>query len=259
MLRGKLASLGGFVAAAVLGVSLPVCAQPPALRNFSPFGDNRGASNPPVARYVAGRRLSFIFDRSIDAPEALLRFDGNSEVWVLEPSPGPRGDTIYRNDVGDQVLRVTRLGGVTLYTERSPEGMPVALLGEAENIMPPPIIPPDSFAQRGAQAAYRASLAIQQALAVQRPITFSTPNLVPVPWTPQFSDAFNVAADAIVRLCRQHRSKAFLSKLERVQFVVGQKPDVSINGSVITITLVPAKGFAGRPSSDRIIKAAPKK
>jgi hypothetical protein len=255
-----LASLGGLMAAAVLGLSLPVCAQP-SLRNITPFGDLRGASNPPVARYVAGQGLSFTFDRSDDQPEALLKFDGSGEVWALQPSPGPGGVTIYRNDVGDPVVRVTRLGGVTLYTPRTPDGMPAALMGEAEDLQPPPIIPLESFVQRGVQAAYRASLAIQQSLGVQRaerPITFHT-NLVPLPWTPQFTDAFNVAADAIVKMSRERKAKAFLAKLERVEFVVGQRPDVSVNGAVITITLVPTKGFAGRPSSDRIIKASPRK
>jgi hypothetical protein len=147
-----LASLGGLVAAAVLGLSLPVCAQP-SLRNITPFGDLRGASNPPVARYVAGQGLSFTFDRSDDQPEALLKFDGSGEVWALQPSPGPGGVTIYRNDVGDPVVRVTRLGGVTLYTPRAPEGVPAALLGEAQDLQPPPIIPIDSFVQRGVQAA----------------------------------------------------------------------------------------------------------
>ena len=102
MSRGKLASLGGVVAAAVLGASLPACAQP-LLRNIAPFGDTRGAANPPVARYLAGPGLSFIFDRSVVAPEALLKFDDNPEVWVLQPSPAPRGDTIWRNDVGEPV------------------------------------------------------------------------------------------------------------------------------------------------------------
>lgn len=257
MLRGKLGSLAGLAAAAVLGVSLPVCAQPP-LRGITPFGDIPGPGNPPVARYVAGQGLSFTFDRSEQAPEALLKFDGSPEVWVLQPSPGPRGDTIYRNDVGDQVLRVTRLGFVTLFTERTPEGLPAALLGEAEDLTPPPIIPLELLSQRAAQAAYRVALAIQQAQGIQRPINFTT-NLVPLAWTPQFIDAFNVAADAMVKLCRERRSKAFLAKLERVQFVAGQKPDVTINGAVLVVTLVPTKGFAGRPSSDRIIKAVPKK
>jgi hypothetical protein len=258
MSKGKLASLGGLVAAAVLGLSLPVCAQP-SLRNISPFGDLRGASNPPVARYVAGQGVSFTFDRSDDQPEALLKFDGSGEVWALQPSPGPGGVTIYRNDVGDPVVRVTRLGGVTLYTPRTPDGMPAALMGEAEDLQPPPIIPLESFVQRGVQAAYRASLAIQQAMGVQHPINFNTPHQVPLSWTPQFIDAFNVAADAIVKMSRERRAKPFLAKLERVEFVVGQRPDVSVNGAVITITLVPTKGFAGRPSSDRIIRASPKK
>jgi hypothetical protein len=253
MSRGNLASLGGFVAAAILGVSLPVCAQPPSLRNFTPFGETRGPSNPPVARYVAGQGLSFTFDRSVEASAALLRFDGSPEVWVLDPSPGPGGVTIYRNDVGDQVLRVTRLGGVTLFTPRFPEGIPAGLLGDAPDLTPPPMVPLELFAQRGAQASYRASQV------TPHPVTFSTPNLVPLPWTPQFIDAFNVAADAIVKLSRERKAKPFLARLEGVQFIAGQRPDVAINGAVLVITLVPAKGFAGRPSSDRIIKAAPKK
>jgi hypothetical protein len=258
MSKGTLASLGGLVAAAVLGASLPVCAQP-LLRNFTPFGDSHVPSNPPVARYTVAPGVAFTFDRSDDPSEALLKFDGNPEVWVLQPSPGPGGVTIYRNDVGDPVLRVTRLGGVTLFTPRTPEGIPAALMGDAEDLLPPPMIPLDSFAQRAAQGAYRASLAIQQSLGVQHAITFSTPNLVPMPWTPQFTDAFNVAADAIVRLGREHKAKAFLAKLDGVQFIAGQKPDVTVKGSMLMITLVPAKGFAGRPSSDRIIKAVPKK
>jgi hypothetical protein len=258
MSKGTLASLGGLLAAAVLGASVPAYAQP-ALRNFTPFGDSHAPSNPPVARYAVAPGVAFTFDRSDGEAEALLRFDGNPEVWVLEPSPGPGGVTIYRNDVGDPVLRVTRLGGVTLFTPQIPEGIPAALVGDAADLLPPPILPLDSFAQRGAQGAYRASLAIQQSLGVEHRITFSTPNLVPLPWTPQFVDAFNVAADAIVRLGREHRSKAFLARLEGVQFVAGQKPDVSVKGAMLMITLVPAKGFAGRPSSDRIIKAVPKK
>lgn len=252
MWRGKLASLGGLAAAAVVGVTLPAYAQsfPHAI---TPFGDSLGPSNPPVARYVAGQGVSFTFDRAVDAPEALLKFDGSPEVWVLEPSPAPRGDTVYRNDVGDPVLRVTRLGGVTLFTERTPEGMPAALLGSAEDLLPPPTIPLESFVQRAAQASYRASQVAAHA------ITFRTPNLVPLPWTPQFIDAFNVAVDAVVKLSRERKPKAFLTRLQEIQFVAGQKPDVTVNGAVMVITLVPARGFAGRPSSDRIRKAVPKK
>ncbi|MBW8304342.1 MAG: DUF4908 domain-containing protein, partial [Brevundimonas sp.] len=65
---------------------------------------------PPVGRYVADSGEGFILDRSGRHP--LLRFDRRDETWVLRPSAAPRGDVIYRNDAGEQVLRVTAGGGM---------------------------------------------------------------------------------------------------------------------------------------------------
>jgi hypothetical protein len=247
-----LATLGGLVAAAVLGVSLPACAQP-LLRNFNPYGESRGAANPPVARYVAGEGgRSFIFDRLAVAPDALLKFDDEPEVWVLEPSPAPGGGKIYRNDAGERVLRVSSLGGLTLYTPRATEGVAVSILGDADELLPPPVTPPDAMLLRAVQAAARAGRASQHQ------ITFSTSQMPPQ-WTPIFAEAFNIAADAIVKLSRQKQAKAILAKLDTVQFMAGSRADVSVNGAVMTITLAPSKGFAGRPSSNRIMKACLKR
>ena len=247
MLNGKLVSLGGLTAAAVLGVSLPACAQP-SLR-FTPFGDSRGAANPPVARYVAGEGKSFIFDRSPDGSEALLKFDDNPEVWVLQPSPGPGGVTIYRNDVGDPVVRVTRLGGVTLYTPREPEGVPAALSGDAEDLSPPAFVPNGFLLQRSAQASERCSRVAQHL------VTIESSNATPAT-SPLFLDAITIPSEAIVRLSRRKEAKPFLSRLEKVLFITGTRPDVSFNRTVMTVTIAPSKGYAGRPSSDRIAKVA---
>ena len=78
-----------------------------------------------------GGRLGegFILDRSGRHP--LLRFDRRDETWVLRPSAAPRGDVIYRNDAGDQVLRVTPSGGMTVYTPRAPGGSPASFSGAA--------------------------------------------------------------------------------------------------------------------------------
>ena len=75
---------------------------------------------PPVGRYVADSGEGFILDRSGRHP--LLRFDRRDETWVLRPSAAPRGDVIYRNDAGEQVLRGTPNGGMTVYTPRAPGG-----------------------------------------------------------------------------------------------------------------------------------------
>ncbi len=245
MFDRKLASLGGVVAALVLGA--PALAAP--FLNISPFGDNRGPPTPPVARYVAVQGSTFIFDRTGPGQQALLKFDDDPEVWVLQPSPAPGGGTVYKNDAGEPVLRITRLGGVTLFTSQEPEGMPVALLGDADDLLPPPMMPMSALLQRATQASFRVSRV------AQHPITFDAASVTP-PAVPLFSDAFAVAADAITRLGRRVEARAFLARLDKVQFVMGPKPDVSVSGAVMTITVTPGKGFAGRPSSDRVVRAA---
>jgi len=248
MFEGKLASLGGVLAAAVLGASTPALAAAPMLQNIIPFGDNRGAPTPPVARYVAVQGQSFVFDRAGSAPDALLKFDDDSEVWVLQPAPAPRGDVIYRNDAGEPVLRITRLGGLTLFTERKPEGVPVSMAGDADDLLLPPALPPGALLQKLIQASARSSKAAQHL------ITFDAPNVTPQS-SPLFSDAFSIAADAIVRLGRKREGRTFLKRLEKVSFVAGPAADVQVSGGVMTIVIAPSKGFAGRPSSGRVIKS----
>jgi hypothetical protein len=249
MFEGKLGSLGGLLAAAVLGASLPAHAEP-LFRNFSACGsESRGAANPPVARYITsvGRR-SFILDQLAIAPEALFRLDGDDEVWVLEPSPLPGRGTLYRNDAGDRVLQVTCLGGLTLYIG-TPEGVPVSIQGDAEDLALPPVIPDKIMLQRQPQASLRCSRA------AQHPVTVDTINVTPAT-SPLFLDAMTITTDAVVSLAKRKDAKAFLSKLDRVLFITGPRPDVGFDGSVLTVTLRPGKGYAGRPSSSRIIKAA---
>ncbi len=247
MFEGKLASLGGVVAAALLGVAAPAVAAPMA-QNILPFGDNRSAPTPPVARYVAIQGQSFIFDRQ-SAPQPLLKFDDSPEVWALEAFPAPRGDVLYRNDAGETVLRLTKLGGLILFTEQEPEGMPVALLGDADILAPLPGLPQNAAFLRIIQSGRRASNAAQHL------ITFDVQ-----PYTSQFAplvvDTAAVAADALVRMSRRADCHAFLARLDKLTITMGAKADVAINGQVMVITVAPGKGFSGRPSSDRLIKAA---
>lgn len=247
MLDGKLASVSGLVAAALLGAGAPAAAAP-MLRNIMPFGDNRGAPTPPVARYIGAEGQSFVLDRG-SAPRPLLKFDDSPEVWVLEPSPAPRGDTIYRNDQGEPVLRSTRLGGLTLFSDDEPEGSPAAMAGEADELLPSPTMPPGGLLQRMIQASARASRAAQHL------ITFSAPSVSPQS-AALFADSATIAADALVRLARRPDGRAFLTRLDKLIFLQGAKPEVSINGPVMQITVTAGRGFAGRPSSDRLLHAA---
>ena len=59
-----------------------------------------------------------------------MKFEDSPEVWVLlAAARRPRGDMIYKNDLGEPVLRATRLGGVTVFTDQRPGAGRPALAG----------------------------------------------------------------------------------------------------------------------------------
>src|SRR5471032_1399082 len=84
-------------------------------------------AQPLTGRYQMDEGGAFVFDRSTVKP--LLKFDDSLEIWVLQAAPGPRGDVIYRNDVGDPMVRATRLGGMTVFTPKRPDGSAAAFDG----------------------------------------------------------------------------------------------------------------------------------
>jgi hypothetical protein len=123
------------------------------------------------------------------------------------------------------------------------------MLGETEDLTPPSMIPPGALLTRMAQSSLRAGRA------AQHPIGFAALR-VPPQSEPLFADAAVIAVDAVQRLSRRPDGRAFLAKLDNVVFVAGPKPDVAFKGAVMEVTVCPGRGFAGRPSSDRLFHAA---
>lgn len=246
MFEGKSGSLGGAIAAALLGMAAPAWAAP-LLPNIAPFGDHT-AFDPPVARYITVQGQAFVLDR-VSAAQVLLKFDSSPEVWALEASPAPGGAILFRNDAGETVLRQTRLGGLTLFTEQEPAGMPVAAIGEADALLPPSPLPQGVLLQRIIQDEVRVSRVLPHAISVDAPS-------FPTRAGPLVLDTASVVAEALLRMAHRADCRAFLNRLDRVVIVMGPKADATFNGSTMTISVAPGKGFAGRPSSDRLIKAA---
>ena len=197
-------------------------------------------SDPQVAVYVPDAGSPFIFDRSASPP--LLRFLGSGEIWVLKAEPAPRGDTIYKNDLGEPMLRATKLGGLTLFTLSSPGGTAASLQGEAEPIRPTAILSPAALLQRLAQASARSSHALQRLVVFDAPdVTPETAYLV--------ADSAEITAEAIAALNKRARDGL---KLNRVLFEPGRAPAAKFSDGVLKITVAANKGVAGRPSSRRI-------
>jgi len=146
------------------------------------------------------------------------------------------------------VLRATRLGGVTVFTDQRPGGAAAALMGPG-----PPlrlaIMGPQALFDRLAQAAFRT------AHAAHRGISFdaqATPTSAPL-----IADAAMVTSEALVRMTKRSDSRKFVDRVRRVQLIEGRKAAVDLGpDGVLLITVAPPQGQAGRPSSDRIQQVA---
>lgn len=208
---------------------------------------NRGGAAltlPPPGRYVSDSGEGFTLDRSGQRP--LLRFDRREETWVLRPTAAPRGDVIYRNDAGQQILRVTPGGGMTVYTARAPGGSPASFSGPGANLSPPTLGPAQLF-----QLMTRRSAMLSQA--VGRLIEINVD-------TGQEAEGLTVEAlilstDAVLRIARSPTNRASLNQLRRIVIVEGDRASVTYARGDLRIVVSPTQGVAGRPSSARVIRA----
>lgn len=238
-----------FAATALVAVACaaPAWAAPESLRQslFGQGGDARQPGAPPIARYVSEDGGAFVVDRS--QGRVLLKFDNSPEVWALQAQPAPRGDVIYKNDLGEPVLRATRLGGVTIFTDRRPGGSAAALSGAGAPLRLQPM-GPQALLERLAQASARSSKAAKRLIPFDADASPASSALI--------ADAALVASEAMVRMSRRPNGRASLAQVKQVQLSEGRRSTVQLVNGVLRIVVSPSQGLAGRPSSERIVVAA---
>jgi len=201
-------------------------------------------TSPPPGRYVAATGQGFVLGRA--GSLMLLRFDRSNETWVLRAASAPRGDTIYRNDAGEQVLRVNASGGITLYSSRSPGGSPVSNAGgNAPSLEPQALGPVQLF-----NLMTRRSGMISDALGRLVQI-----NLYGDESEALCVEALIVSTDTIIRIARSPSAEPFIERLRVITISEGNRSSVTYQRGELRVVVDPSRGIAGRPSSARIIRA----
>lgn len=206
-------------------------------------------SAPPVARYVSDQGPSFILDRSTSTP--MMRFEDSPEVWVLRSAPGPRGDTVYFNDLNQMVLRIWAVGGVTLYTRAKPNGLAAQATGAA---------PPIQLVDVGVSLAERRLTQANQRLAVaaQRPsergLALELPLVrVNAKTAALMVDTATLVAEAFEDIAERPGGLALLNKVDKVQILLTDgAPGAAFSQGVLKVSVRAQDGVAGRPSSARV-------
>jgi hypothetical protein len=222
----------------------PVAAQPRKLGDFFHTQPSPGA-NPVVGRYAVERGPGFILDRS-NSSAPLLKYENRDEIWVLQPRPVGRGDMVFTNDAGEVVLRATRLGGLIVFTEDRPQGMAASLRGAAQPIPTEVQISPGGFVRRLREAGER----ITDLAPHFKALNISSDDSA----APLLAEAAVLTVQAVQNAVRKKKTKT-VNALERLVLRDGPTPGVAFEGGVLTITVTPGLGVAGRPSSEKIAKA----
>lgn len=235
------------VVAALIAVPQPAQAQlrsnAQAEQSRSLIGRAPTRTLPDSGRYVAESGENFIFDRSGSRP--LFRFERRQETWALRPTPAPRGDTIYRNDQGAQVLRVTPEGGVTLYTVAAPNGTPASVTGPAPALTQPALGPVQLFnlmQTRSAMVTRALGRIVEINLSGDRSEQLCVEALV-------------ISTDAVLRMARSATRREQLEGLRSITIQEGGTMSVRYRNGDLRIVVDPDRGIEGRPSSSRVIQA----
>jgi Domain of unknown function (DUF4908) len=182
----------------------------------------------------------------------LLRYAGDPEVYVLYVDSGSLGGRVLKFDSGVTAIRVSGWGGLTIYTDAKPAGLPAARTGDST----PPAMPQASVTdmQKAASdesehVAYLRKLKLAftadwNAIAgndVQRALAF---------------DTLQNTARGIDRFAAVSAARAvFAAKIDGINVEPGARPLISLHGRTLNVTYVAGHGYAGRASSRAIARA----
>lgn len=243
-LEGWIALAAVLTAAGCMGFAPLAIPAPDWVKNALTLGRNDQLHNiPATARFSTDDGGWFILDRS--QKPAVLRFDEDpDEVWVVSPSRGPRGDILFKDDVGDVLLRVTKLGGVTVFTIRRPIGAAATLDGKAQPIHVLPMGLSGLY-QRMVLATVHCTHTAHHLVAFEAPDADARSAAA-------LAEAAILAMDAVAAAAGRPQGRAAEVHLVRVLLIHGAKPGASLQHGVLTIQVSPGQGFSGHPSSARI-------
>ncbi len=207
---------------------------------------------PEDGHYNAGEEVEFWVDHNGEGEHARLRFVGSEEIFYLTSDPSTLGGRVLKYDTGDVALAVSSWGGVTLYTRRSPNGIPVERMGDAPDLDPAPV--QAGQIQNLAQTLAR-NLAASENLAVgfaanwERVSRGNRMRALAV-------DSMRNASIALTELASTEATRsAFAERIRVIRVVASNNSDLRVANETVTISLDASGEPWERPSSRAIIRA----
>jgi Domain of unknown function (DUF4908) len=197
--------------------------------------------------YVAADKIKFTLQHA--GKNYLLRFDGDPEIYVLHADHTSLGGRMLKYDSGETGLKVAGWGGLTLYTDWKPNGLPAVRVGDAAPFGPSPVTLKD-VQFLAAQDAER--LAHDRRLRLPLVVDWSVLETDGALRTTA-SEAIENAARGIERFVHDRGTrKLLMSRVRTVAFATGGHASLTLEDKTLIVTFNPERGYLGRASSREI-------
>ncbi len=238
------------LAGAPVGTSPTFLIPRPPQMQPQPFQLGAPASLLPAAgAYVANDVPSFNIDRRDD--EIRLRFVGSEEVFYLTSSPAPLGGRVLKYDTGEVALMVSGWGGVTLYTDEMPSGIPAELL--RSNALASPAVPVNTrpvatLDVKTLADELSAGVARQGLFRIGFSADFETLSREDETTRSLAAEAMRNAAYALQQMDKREREAA-AKALRYVRVNPAAQAGAAIQKDALVVSYAPAEGPSARPSS----------
>jgi hypothetical protein len=234
----------------ILAAWQPAGAQEPSDPMAAKLSAEKG-SDIAAGSYSAAENINFTLT-PYGGDKYLLRFDGTPENFVLYGDRIALGGRELKYDTGAIALKVSVWGGVTLYTQDMPSGLPATRTGDAAN---PPKLSVPAASLNTALSDEENHLNYMQHLKLH---FTADPSVIS-----GGEDARAYAFDTLVnsemgieRIVGTPAGRAaFNHRFDTVRIVEGDKPTIAISGRTLLVSFVPSAGAAGRASSRAIAYA----
>jgi hypothetical protein len=200
-----------------------------------------------VGDYIAADDVNFTILPYGD--KYLLRFDVGPENFVLTSDRVALGGRELKYDTGALALKISVWGGVTLYTQEAPGGLPATRTG---NATAPPRLAVSAANLQAALADEESHIAYVQQLKLH----FAVDAAILKDADEARSNAFEALINSEMGIERVIATpagrNAFVHRFDAVRIVEGDKPTIAISGRTLLVSFVPSAGAAGRASSRAI-------
>lgn len=203
-----------------------------------------GAVQP--GRYSAGESGAFILE-SYGAGKYLLRFLDHAENFVLTVEHGSLGAKLLKYDTGTTALRVSVWGGLTLYTQDAPQGVPATYQSATPASQALAISVGELQSALGDEANH---LSYVQNVALK----FSADPAVLAADPETRGHAFYALSNAALGIERflaatPAARQVLAKRVNNVKVAEGGKPTVALVGQMLLVSFVPSEGHEGHASS----------